>query len=61
MPEKTDMAKKEQDRKPEQKIDPRPEPKTDPETQKLLEMSEISIWLDNYDYIFSHFDPKPFV
>src|SRR3989338_3640200 len=60
MPEKTDMAKKEQDRKPEQKIDPRPDPKTDPETQKLLEMSEISIWLDNYDDIFSDFDPRPF-
>jgi len=27
---------------------------------KLLQMSEISLWLDNYDDIFSDFDPRPF-
>ena len=27
------------------------------ETQKILEMSEISLWLDNYDDIFSDFAP----
>lgn len=30
------------------------------ETQKLLEMSEISIWLDSYDDIFSDFDPRQY-
>ena len=30
------------------------------ETQKILEMSEISLWLDNYDDIFSDFDPRPY-
>jgi len=30
------------------------------ETEKILEMSEISIWLDNYDDIFSDFDPRPY-
>lgn len=27
---------------------------------KLLQMSEISLWLDTYDDIFSDFDPRPF-
>ena len=30
------------------------------ETQKILQMSEISLWLDNYDDIFSDFDPRPY-
>ena len=28
--------------------------------EDLLKMSEISLWLDNYDDIFSDFDPRPF-
>ncbi len=28
--------------------------------QKLLQISEISLWLDNYDDIFSDFDPRPY-
>src|SRR3989344_7409018 len=28
--------------------------------QKLLKMSEISLWLDHYDDIFSDFDPRPY-
>jgi len=32
----------------------------DKEKQKLLEMSEISLWLDTYDDIFSDFDPRPY-
>ncbi|MFH0861625.1 MAG: hypothetical protein V1875_01215 [Candidatus Altiarchaeota archaeon] len=28
------------------------------EKQKLLQMSEISLWLDGYDDIFSDFDPR---
>jgi len=28
--------------------------------RKLLEMSEISLWLDRYDDIFSDFDPRPY-
>ncbi|MCX6816158.1 MAG: hypothetical protein NT120_04890 [Candidatus Aenigmarchaeota archaeon] len=27
---------------------------------KLLKMSEISLWLDTYDDIFSDFDPRPY-
>ena len=30
------------------------------EKQKLLALSEISLWLDNYDDIFSDFDPRPY-
>jgi len=36
------------------------EAKTDSETQKILSMSELSLWLDTYDDIFSDFDPRPF-
>ncbi|MDP2973748.1 MAG: hypothetical protein Q8N60_01740, partial [Candidatus Diapherotrites archaeon] len=32
----------------------------DAEKQKLLRLSEISIWLDTYDDIFSDFDPRPY-
>jgi len=28
--------------------------------QQILSMSEISLWLDTYDDIFSDFDPRPF-
>jgi len=30
------------------------------EAKELLEKSQISIWLDTYDDIFSDFDPRPF-
>jgi len=30
------------------------------EKHRLLQMSEISLWLDTYDDIFSDFDPRPF-
>jgi len=30
------------------------------EKEKLLSMSEISLWLDNYDDIFSDFDPRSY-
>jgi hypothetical protein len=30
------------------------------EIHKLLKMSEISLWLDTYDDIFSDFDPRPY-
>ncbi|MBI2558251.1 hypothetical protein HYW20_02925 [Candidatus Woesearchaeota archaeon] len=29
-------------------------------TKKILELSEISIWIDTYDDIFSDFDPRPY-
>lgn len=29
--------------------------------QEILRMSEISLWLDTYDDIFSDFDPRPFL
>jgi len=30
------------------------------ETQKLFHMSNISLWLDRYEEIFSDFDPRPY-
>ena len=30
------------------------------EEEKVLEMSEISLWLNNYSDIFSEFDPRPY-
>jgi len=30
------------------------------EKKRLLEKSEISLWLDSYDDIFSDFDPRPY-
>ena len=30
------------------------------EKETLLKMSEISLWLDNYNDIFSDFDPRPY-
>jgi len=33
---------------------------TDDEKHRLLSMSEISLWLDCYDDIFSDFDPRPY-
>jgi hypothetical protein len=32
----------------------------EPEWQKLVELAQISLILDNYDDIFSDFDPRPF-
>ena len=32
----------------------------DEKEQHLLQMSEISLWLDTYDDIFSDFDPRPY-
>ncbi len=29
-------------------------------TEKVLQLSEISLWLDTYDDIFSDFDPRPY-
>lgn len=28
--------------------------------QQLLQLSEISLWIDNYDDLFSDFDPRPY-
>jgi hypothetical protein len=33
---------------------------SDKEKHELLKMSEISLWLDGYDDIFSDFDPRPY-
>jgi hypothetical protein len=33
---------------------------SDEEKHRLLQMSEISLWLDSYDDIFSDFDPRPY-
>ena len=37
-----------------------PETLTEEEKKTLLGMSEISLWLDTYDDIFSDFDPRPY-
>jgi hypothetical protein len=34
--------------------------KSEVDREKLLGMSEIALWLDTYDDIFSDFDPRPF-
>ena len=34
--------------------------KIDFDKKKLLERSEVSLWLDTYDDIFSDFDPRPY-
>lgn len=33
---------------------------TSEEKQKLLQMSEVGLWIDRYDDIFSDFDPRPY-
>jgi len=33
---------------------------TEDETTRLMKLSEISLWLDTYDDIFSDFDPRPY-
>ncbi len=40
----------------------KPQENTDPQqdARSLLGMSEISLWLDTYDDIFSDFDPRPY-
>lgn len=30
------------------------------EKRKIFEISEVSLWLDSYDDIFSDFDPRPY-
>jgi len=52
MPEKEgDAGLPQQAREPEMQLNP---------TEKILQMSEISLWLDHYDDIFSDFDPRPY-
>lgn len=56
------MSEKEKTSNSKQK---EPELKKEPEIsseqkQQILGMSEISIWLDSYDDIFSDFDPRPY-
>lgn len=38
----------------------KPEASTKTEVTELLNKSEISLWLDNYNDIFSDFDPRPY-
>jgi hypothetical protein len=56
------MAGKDTDKKDIEKIvwGKNPQEAINREKQKLLRMSEISLWLDTYDDIFSDFDPRPF-
>jgi hypothetical protein len=48
--------KEEEKKESEKKI----ETKEEQEKQELLAKSEISLWLDTYDDIFSDFDPRPY-
>jgi hypothetical protein len=41
-------------------ITAKPETVSDAEKHKLLQLSEIGLWLDTYDDIFSDFDPRPY-
>lgn len=52
--------KKEDIKETKENKETKEEAKTDSETQKILSMSELSLWLDTYDDIFSDFDPRPF-
>lgn len=45
---------------PIQPVPDKNQEKIDLEKNKLLEMSQVSLWLDTYDDIFSDFDPRPF-
>ena len=52
---------------PEQKTEEKQKPKREvqstlagEEKEKLLKLSEISLWIDTYDDIFSDFDPRPY-
>lgn len=51
--EKADGQKEQEDRKVAEKS-------LEEEKQKILELSQISLWLDTYDDIFSDFDPRPY-
>ena len=53
-------VKKETDSKKDSEEKKAPKTALEEETQKILQMSEISLWLDNYDDIFSDFDPRPY-
>ena len=52
--------KKEEEIKAEIKKELKEEFEEDKIKEELLKMSEISLWLDNYDDIFSDFDPRPY-
>lgn len=54
--EPKETAAKKEEGKPKDK----PEEITEEEKQKLLRLSEISVWIDNYDDIFSDFDPRSY-
>lgn len=56
-PEKKPEEKKEDKKQLEEK---RAREKATQEWLDRLEVKEISIWLDNYDDIFSDFDPRPY-
>ncbi len=43
----------------EARLSPKVEVKRE-EQKKLLQKSEVSLWLDHYDDIFSDFDPRPY-
>ena len=46
----------EEEKKPKASVQESP----DKERMRLLQLSEISLWLDTYDDIFSDFDPRPY-
>lgn len=63
MDKKEDIKQKKFETKPEkseQKSEQKAEIKAEVEKEKLLSISEISLWLDTYDDIFSDFDPRPY-
>ena len=55
------MASEKKESKPAEKPKAKVEAKKEPDsTQKLFQMSNISLWLDRYEDIFSDFDPRPY-
>ncbi len=57
------MPEQKQEQKTEEKQKPKREVQSTlagEEKEKLLKLSEISLWIDTYDDIFSDFDPRPY-
>ena len=57
MPEQKGEQKTEEKQKPKREVQ---STLAGEEKEKLLKLSEISLWIDTYDDIFSDFDPRPY-
>ncbi len=57
MPEQEQKTEEKQVQKPKREVQ---STLAGEEKEKLLKLSEISLWIDTYDDIFSDFDPRPY-